>query len=86
MIRVLLVEDTGLIGKDAPADRLVEGIRKVARGQRYIDPDLAVRAINAAESPLTPREPEVLRMTAEGTPTREIADRLALGRHDPDRS
>ncbi|MET9507303.1 LuxR C-terminal-related transcriptional regulator [Streptomyces flavidovirens] len=27
---------------------------------------------------MTPRELEVLRMAAEGTPTREIADRLAL--------
>ncbi len=76
--RVLAQHTPGLIGKDAPADRLVEGVRKVASGQRYIDPELAVLAVNAAESPLTPRELEVLRMAAEGTPTREIADRLAF--------
>ncbi|MGW0310550.1 hypothetical protein [Streptomyces flavidovirens] len=35
--RVLAQHTPGLIGKDAPADRLVDGIRKVARGQRYID-------------------------------------------------
>ncbi|MEU5582490.1 helix-turn-helix transcriptional regulator [Streptomyces huasconensis] len=34
--------------------------------------------LDAVENPLTPREREVLRLAAEGAPTREIADRLAL--------
>ncbi|MBT2507370.1 response regulator transcription factor [Streptomyces sp. ISL-98] len=78
LMRALAQRAPGLVGKNTSADRLVEGIRTVAGGQRFIDPELALRAINAVESPLTPRELEVLRMAAEGTPTREIADRLAL--------
>jgi len=76
--RVLSQQGPGLLGKNAPAERLVEGIRTVVGGRRFIDPELALLAINAAENPLTPRELEVLRMAAEGTPTREIADQLAL--------
>ncbi|WP_030608615.1 response regulator transcription factor [Streptomyces sclerotialus] len=75
---VLALRPPGLIGKDAPSDRLVEGIRKVVGGQRYIDPGLALLVLDAAQDPLTQREREVLRLAAAGTPGREIADRLSL--------
>ncbi|MFF8643156.1 response regulator transcription factor [Streptomyces sp. NPDC015345] len=75
---VLALRPPGLIGKDGPPDRLVEGIRKVVGGQRYIAPELAVLVLDAVQNPLTPRERQVLRLAAEGAPTREIADRLAL--------
>ncbi|WP_399920266.1 response regulator transcription factor [Streptomyces kanamyceticus] len=75
---VLALRPPGLIGKDGPPDRLVEGIRKVVGGHRYIAPELAVLVLDAVQNPLTPRERQVLRLAAEGAPTREIADRLAL--------
>lgn len=50
----------------------------MAAGERFVDPELAVLALCSAESPLTPRELEVLRLAGDGTPTREIADRLSL--------
>lgn len=75
---VLALRPPGLIGKDAPSDRLVEGIRKVVGGQRYIDPGLALLVLDAAADPLTPREREVLRLAADGAPGQEIADRLSL--------
>ncbi|MGW0733033.1 response regulator transcription factor [Streptomyces sp. NPDC002851] len=68
----------GLIGKHGSCDILAQGVRKVAAGERFIDPDLALLALSSAESPLTPRELEVLRLAADGTPTREIAERLSL--------
>jgi len=68
----------GLIGRNSPSNFLTEGVRKVAAGERFIDPQLALRALSSARSPLTPRELEVLRLAADGTPTREIADRLSL--------
>jgi len=68
----------GLIGRNSPSNFLTEGVRKVAAGERFIDPELALRALSSAGSPLTPRELEVLRLAADGTPTREIADRLSL--------
>lgn len=76
--RVLAQGVPGLIGKNAPAEQLVEGIRKVVEGHRYIDPELALLAIESLENPLTSRELEILRIAAEGTPTGEIALRLSL--------
>lgn len=68
----------GLIGKNGPFDTLAQGVRKVAAGERFIAPELALQALSSAESPLTPRESEVLRLAADGTPTREIAEHLSL--------
>ncbi|RPF31450.1 two-component system response regulator DesR [Streptomyces sp. TLI_185] len=68
----------GLIGRNSPSNFLTEGVRKLAAGERFIDPELALRALSSTTSPLTPREREVLRLAADGTPTREIADRLSL--------
>lgn len=68
----------GLIGRNSPSNFLTEGVRKVAAGGRFIDPELALLALSSARSPLTPRELEVLRLAADGTPTREIAERLSL--------
>ena len=68
----------GLIGKNGPSDHLAEGVRKVAAGERFLDPELALLALLSAENPLTPRELEVLRLAADGAPTREIAERLSL--------
>ncbi|MCD9875940.1 response regulator transcription factor [Streptomyces guryensis] len=76
--RALAQRVTGLIGRNSPSDFLTEGVRKVAAGERFIDPELALLALSSAGSPLTPRELEVLRLTAEGSPTREIAARLSL--------
>ncbi|MDQ1043379.1 response regulator transcription factor [Streptomyces sp. V4I2] len=74
----LALRVAGLVGKNGPCAILAQGVRKVAAGERFIDPQLALRALCSAESPLTSREREVLRLAADGTPTREIAERLAL--------
>ncbi|MBT2400103.1 response regulator transcription factor [Streptomyces sp. ISL-100] len=76
--RVLDLHAAGVISTNAPPDRLVYGVRKLVRGQRFIDPEFALVALDAGENPLTPREVEVLRMAADGTPTRDIAERMSL--------
>ena len=50
----------------------------VAAGGRYVDPQLAAEAIGAGDSPLTPREADVLGLAAEGSPVEEIAQRASL--------
>ena len=68
----------GFIVKDAPADMLADGIRRVAAGERVIDPDLVAAALETGVSPLTPRETDVLRAAEDGIATDEIAARLSL--------
>ncbi|GAA3419441.1 response regulator transcription factor [Streptosporangium vulgare] len=68
----------GFVVKDAPAGQLAGCVRRVAAGERVVDPELAVAALNAKRNPLTARELEVLEAAAEGAPVGEIADRLCL--------
>ncbi len=68
----------GLVGKDTPPERLVEYVRRVAAGERIIDPTLAVAAWQAAPNPLTRRESDILRVAAEGRTSLEIANELHL--------
>ena len=78
LLRALKVHVRGFIVKDAPADMLADGIRRVAAGERVIDPDLVAAALETGVSPLTPRETDVLRAAEDGIATDEIAARLAL--------
>ncbi|HKT49411.1 MAG TPA: response regulator transcription factor [Candidatus Angelobacter sp.] len=63
--------------KDMPADKLADAVRRVHRGLRVIDPELASEAWTEAD-PLTDRERQVLRMAAEGMATVDIATRIGL--------
>jgi len=63
--------------KDMPADKLADAVRRVHRGLRVIDPELASEAWTEAD-PLTDRERQVLRMAAEGMATLDIATRIGL--------
>ena len=72
--------DAGVCGyllKDAPAEDLAEALRKVHRGGRAIDPQLALEAWSEAD-PLNDRERQVLRLAGEGLSAGEIAERLNL--------
>jgi len=78
LLRALKVHVRGFIVKDAPAQTLANGIRRVARGDRVIDPELVAAALETGTTPLTDRETDVLRAAETGIPTDQIADRLAL--------
>ncbi|NYF59398.1 response regulator transcription factor [Micromonospora purpureochromogenes] len=68
----------GFLSHDVAPGRIVEGVRQLADGRVVLDPDLVVAALAVADSPLTPREREVLDVAAEGHPVRDIAERLVL--------
>ncbi|MBI0385449.1 response regulator transcription factor, partial [Streptomyces albiflaviniger] len=53
-------------------------IRAVAKGERVIDPQLALAALDDGPQPLTPRELEVLRFAAQGEDSGQIAAKLFL--------
>jgi two-component system response regulator DesR len=68
----------GFLVKDAPAAELAQAIRRVAKGERVIDPALATAALSDGPNPLTDREREVLADSAEGASVAEIANRRFL--------
>lgn len=81
----------GYLLKNCSADELRNAVRAVARGERYLAPEVSKHVIEAAlrgqSSPaagapaavaLTPRQREILQLVAEGRSTREIAEKLHL--------
>jgi len=78
LLRALKVHVRGFIVKDAPAATLADGIRRVAAGERVIDPDLVAAALETGASPLTPREADVLRAASDGISTDQIGSELSL--------
>ncbi|GGV83200.1 MULTISPECIES: response regulator transcription factor [Streptomyces] len=76
--RALAAGVRGFVPKTVSAQRLAEIIRTVHAGHRYVDSELAADAISAGDSPLTPREAEVLELAADGAPVAEIAERASL--------
>ncbi|WP_047871232.1 response regulator transcription factor [Nocardiopsis sp. RV163] len=70
----------GFLPKTVSSRTFAEVVRKVAAGGRYVDPELAAEAISAGDSPLSPREADVLALARDGAPVEEIARRVSLSR------
>ena len=80
---------SGYILKDTGPEELVDAIRTVVKGERYLSKQLSERIINAYVSKmdeaevdpydtLTNREKEILHLVAEGYTNQEIAERLFI--------
>jgi two-component system, NarL family, response regulator DesR len=69
---------SGFLLKDAPAADLAAAIRRVAAGERVVDPSLAAAALAQGDSPLTDREAEVLAAAASHDAVADVAARLHL--------
>lgn len=68
----------GFLPKTTSAEQLARAVRSVANGRRAIDPELAAETISSGDSPLTPREADVLEFAADGAPVEQIARRAHL--------
>ncbi|MFC0117516.1 response regulator transcription factor [Pseudoalteromonas xiamenensis] len=68
----------GFVLKEAPSEYLVDTLKKVMQGQKVIDPELAINALDDAD-PLTEKERKALRLAGEGMTTAQIANNLYLG-------
>jgi DNA-binding NarL/FixJ family response regulator len=83
---------TGYIVKESAAERLLQGLDTVLAGDYYLDsavshqvverilsfPRENARITDGAYGTLTPREQEVMRLLAQGVPTKEVAERLFI--------
>jgi two-component system response regulator DesR len=68
----------GFVVKDAPAEQLAEAVRRVARGERVVDPNLAAASLAGGASPLTARERDALVAARDGATIADIAKKLFL--------
>lgn len=68
----------GFLLKDAPAAELASALRRVMKGERVVDPELALLALSEGTNPLTNREREVLSAALPGVSLADIAIRLSL--------
>jgi two-component system, NarL family, response regulator DesR len=68
----------GFLLKDAPASELAAAIRRAVAGERVVDPGLAAAALSQGESPLTPREHEVLAASRAHATVAQLAGALYL--------
>ncbi len=78
LTRALAAHVAGYMRKNAPSEELADAIRRVAKGQRFLDPDLVAQALQIGKNPLTAREVDVLRSAADGGSTDEIGAALFL--------
>jgi len=82
---------SGYVVKTIDHQRLVEGIRAIARGEMLLSPTVAAKVVQQlartrqeeereadALQTLTPREREVFHLVAQGCTNAEIAERLVL--------
>ncbi|MZH13901.1 MAG: response regulator transcription factor [Nitrospinae bacterium] len=84
--RFLKAGASGYLGKASASELLVEAVRKVANGGKYISPELTEKLVTDlnkdSEKPahelLTDREFQVFRGLASGKKIKEIADELCL--------
>ncbi len=64
----------GFVVKDCPAEQLADAVRRVARGERVVDPALAAATLAGG----TGRERDVLVAARDGATVADIAGRLFL--------
>lgn len=88
VLRALRVGASAYVLKDADPEELERALRAVSRDDTYLPPAMSTLLVadyrrRLAETPepaatLTPRQPEVLQLIAEGQGTKQIAKRLTL--------
>jgi len=75
----------GYLSKASAPEALLQAIRVVSRGERYVSPDVAANIARSASAAgqsaletLTAREFEVLRLLLQGETVKDIGERLGL--------
>jgi DNA-binding NarL/FixJ family response regulator len=78
----------GLILKESPPEALLDCVRRVYRGEQWLERETVTRAFQrvleressapGVSTVLTPRETEIVRMVAQGLRNKVIAERLSI--------
>ncbi|MBK9989255.1 MAG: response regulator transcription factor [Verrucomicrobia bacterium] len=68
----------GFVLKEMSMSRLLEAIRTVAKGERYMPPEIAMKVGERMLFQLSPREIDVLRLVAKGMSNKEIGNQLGV--------
>ncbi len=76
--RAPAADAASFVTESAPATVLADVIRRVHRGGRYVDPELALTALMTEDCPLTEHELEVLRHVGASGTAADIASRVHL--------
>lgn len=76
--RAMQAGASGFVVKDTPAHALADAVRRAHAGLRVVDPALAADSLALGDSPLTPRETEVLQAAATGATIAQLARTLFL--------
>lgn len=76
--RALRADVRGLVLKRSSVEQLIVGVRRVAAGDRVLDPELVTAVLDAGESPVSQRELDVLGAAGQGLRTEDIAAALSL--------
>jgi len=83
LLQCLTSSVEGIVLKESAASVLVDAIRAVARGERWLPPELTARAVNLmarqqSESTLTPRERQIVLQVAKGKSNKRVAADLGI--------
>jgi len=88
VVEAMKLGAVGLVLKEASPETLLDCIRRVHRGEQWIERETVTRAFSRvltreaaaseAEATLTPREVEIVRMVSRGLRNKVIAERLAI--------
>lgn len=85
-VRAIKAGASGFLTKESAPEKLIEAVRKVAGGGRYVSPELAEtlasllagQADGAPHARLSDREFEVMKLIASGKTVSEVAAELSL--------
>jgi two-component system NarL family response regulator len=79
VLRALRAGAFGYVTKEVQPDAFLAAVRAVGRGQRFLPPELSGKVAAAmSQTPLTPREREVLALLARGLQNPAIATALGI--------
>jgi two-component system response regulator NreC len=86
LLQCMSVGAAGFMLKDSPAPRVINAVREVYLGRKYLSPQVLGRMVDDVRARssrsttrgtmLTPREREIIKMIAEGNSVKEIAGTL----------